>query len=125
VVRKKGGRNRRAHVNRLKFFDPMNSLEDPEVQITVEDDEPDIISQNPSNKDNNNEKNKEKQQQQKQQQQQPPQQLPYSPLDNKRITRSTTNKLPDQISRYSSYGNIQPYQEQNYILARFNIDKKN
>ena len=125
VVRKKGGRNRRAHVNRLKFFDPMNSLEDPEVQITVEDDEPDIISQNLSNKDNNNEKNKEKQQQQKQQQQQPPQQLPYSPLDNKRITRSTTNKLPDQISRYSSYGNIQPYQEQNYILARFNIDKKN
>ena len=61
----------------------MNSLEDPEVQITVEDDEPDIISQNLSKKDNNNEKNKEKQQQQKQQQQQPPQQLPYSPLDNK------------------------------------------
>ena len=77
-----------------------------------------------TNKDNNNEKNKEKQQQQQQQQQQLQQQLPYSPLDNKRITRSTTNKLPAQISRYSSYCDTQPYQGQNYVLASFNINKK-
>ena len=41
IVRKKGGRKRRAHVNRLKFYDPKNSSKDPEVKITIEDDEPD------------------------------------------------------------------------------------
>ena len=41
IVRKKGGRKRIAHINRLKFYDPQNSINDPEVKITVEDDEPD------------------------------------------------------------------------------------
>ena len=42
IVAKKGGRKRGAHVNRLKFFNPCDSSEDPEVKITVEDDEPDF-----------------------------------------------------------------------------------
>ena len=41
IVKKKGGRKRIAHINRLKFYDPQNSINDPEVKITVEDDEPD------------------------------------------------------------------------------------
>ena len=93
-------------------------MEDPAVQITLEDDEPDIISNEPTTQNKNNEQNQAKQQQQQQQQ------LPYSPSDNKRITRSTTNKLPAQISRYSSYCDTPPYQGQNYVLASFNIDKK-
>lgn len=43
LVRKKGGRVRKAHVNRLKFYDPKNSHEDPDIQISVEDDEEDNI----------------------------------------------------------------------------------
>ena len=39
IVRKKGGRNRTAHVNRLKFYDPKNSHKDPEVLISIEEDE--------------------------------------------------------------------------------------
>jgi hypothetical protein len=91
-------------------------LEDPAVQITLEDDEPDIISNEPTTQNKNNEQNQAKQQQQ--------QQLPYSPSDNKRITRSTTNKLPAQISRYSSYCHTPPHQGQNYLWASFGIDKK-
>ena len=41
IVRKKGGRPRKAHVNRLRYYDPINSPIDPEVNITVEDDIPD------------------------------------------------------------------------------------
>ena len=40
-VKKKGGQIRRAHVNRLKFYDPKNSHEDPTVQIQGQDDEED------------------------------------------------------------------------------------
>jgi hypothetical protein len=62
----------------------MNSLEDPAVQITLEDDEPDIISNEPTTQNKNNEQNQAKQQQ-------PQLQLPYSPSANKRISRGTTN----------------------------------
>ena len=41
IVRKKGGRKRGAHINRLKFYDPQNSINDPEVKITIEDNAPD------------------------------------------------------------------------------------
>jgi hypothetical protein len=41
VVRKKGGRKRRAHINRLKFYDPLNSLDDPSVLLSHEEDEED------------------------------------------------------------------------------------
>ena len=40
-MRKKGGRKKKAHVNRLKFYDPINSPNDPTVSITPDDDEPD------------------------------------------------------------------------------------
>ena len=42
TVAKKGGRKRRAHVNRLKFFNPSDSTDDPLVKISVEEDEPDM-----------------------------------------------------------------------------------
>ena len=39
LVRKKGGRKLKAHVNRLKFFDPINHHEAPEVYLSLEEDE--------------------------------------------------------------------------------------
>jgi hypothetical protein len=111
VVRKKGGRSRRAHVNRLKFFDPMNSLEDPAVHISIEDDEPDII-----NNDNQTSNKEIHQHDQTQQQQQP-----SSPPANQRITRSITNSLPAQISRYSSYNDTATNQGQNYEWASLDL----
>ena len=72
IVRKKGGRKRGAHINRLKFYDPQNSINDPEVKITVEDDEPD--------KEDTLQKEKEE--------------IKNKPdLENMRITRSRTKKL--------------------------------
>ena len=53
IVRKKGGRNRTAHVNRLKFYDPKNSHKDPEVLISIEEDENNQeISQDNKQEDN-------------------------------------------------------------------------
>ncbi len=48
IVRKKGGRTRKAHVNRLRYYDPTNSPNDPQVQITVEDDVEEIEQNKPS-----------------------------------------------------------------------------
>lgn len=90
IVRKKGGRNRKAHVNRLKFFDPMNSLEDPTVHISIEEDEPD-------NEEHNDPTNHEGQQHDKDQAIAPSQ----SP-GHKRVTRSKTNSLPTPIQRYAA-----------------------
>ena len=56
LVKKNGGKPRRAHVNRLKFYDPKNSHEDPSTQIGMDDDEPDArettINQHPIIKEN-------------------------------------------------------------------------
>ena len=75
LVRKKGGRERRAHVNRLKFYDPKNSHEDPDITISEEDDEEDkeesVTEPAPS------------------------------PDTNQRITRSKTNNLPSPINRFA------------------------
>ena len=76
MVRKKGGRERKAHVNRLKFYDPKNSHEDPEITIMEEDDEEDnedsVTKPDPG------------------------------PDTNQRITRSKTNNLPPPIDRFAS-----------------------
>jgi hypothetical protein len=76
LVRKKGGRERKAHVNRLKFYDPKNSHEDPETTIREEDDEEDkeeaVAEPTPS------------------------------PETYQRITRSKTNNLPPPIDRFES-----------------------
>ena len=69
------GRERKAHVNRLKFYDPKNSHEDPEITISEEDDEED--KQEPVKK---------------QVQVQNP---------NQRITRSKTKNLPPPINRFA------------------------
>jgi hypothetical protein len=90
----------------------MNSLEDPAVQISIEDDEPDIIDNEPTTHDENHKHDQAKQRQQ-----------PYSPSANKRITRSTTNSLPAQISRYSSYTDTKAHQGQNYEWANFDLEK--
>ena len=81
IVRKKGGRNRTAHVNRLKFYDPKNSNKDPEVNISVEEDEPanDILNDNLQSQKENDTKNK----------------IHKIPVhdDNMRMTRSKTKEL--------------------------------
>ena len=85
LVKKKGGRNRRAHVNRLKFYDPKNSHEDPTVKISIEEDKednPDDIITIPNDLQERNEDTTKN----------------YSG----RITRSKTNSLPQRISRYSA-----------------------
>ena len=88
VVRKKGGRPRRAHVNRLKFFDPLNSLEDPEVHISKDDDEKDQTDDNIQHTEYT----------QDQTSQNPTQHQPT----NTRVTRSKTCSLPSPIARYSA-----------------------
>ena len=75
MVRKKGGRVRRAHVNRLKFYDPKNSHEDPDITISVEDDEEDKPE--------------------------PVEKPIQAPKPNQRITRSKTRNLPPPIERFS------------------------
>ncbi len=55
IVRKKGGRQKKAHVNRLKFYDPINSPTDPTVSITPEDDEADVQPKISSEKNSNEE----------------------------------------------------------------------
>ena len=91
IVKKKGGRKRKAHVNRLKFYNPMDSKEDPLVKISMEDDEPDpkeeiqgnrVNQQINPQKDGNNNDQKE--------------------LQQGRITRSKTNSLPQQIPRFQA-----------------------
>ena len=91
LVKKKGGKNRRAHVNRMKFYDPKNSHDDPTVKISIEEDEednPDDIVTVPS----------------KMQEHSKDQNQMYSG----RITRSKTNSLPQRISRYSAASTIGP-----------------
>ena len=83
TVKKKGGRIRRAHVNRLKFYDPKNSHEDPTVHISVEEDEQDEIKSN-SHQPTKQEK------------------IINDTNQNMRMTRSKTSSLPPSISRYSS-----------------------
>ena len=75
LVRKKGGRVRKAHVNRLKFYDPKNSHKDPDISITVEDDEED--------------------------QPVPIKEQVQNPNPNQRVTRSKTKNLPPPIERFS------------------------
>ena len=78
IVKKKGGRKRRAHVNRLKFYDPKNSINDPEVKITIEDDEPDKeITEEKEEKEGSRTK----------------QETPRPILDNMRVTRSRTKSV--------------------------------
>ena len=91
IVRKKGGRKRKAHVNRMKFFDPLNSIDDPEVHISVDDEEdpqeeeandpisPDTMATPQTSKKENL----------------------ASPTPT-RVTRSKTNSLPSHIVKYSS-----------------------
>ena len=88
----------------------MNSLEDPAVHISIEDDEPDII-----NNDNQTSDRETHQQDQAQQQQQP-----SSPSSNKRITRSITDSLP-ALSRYSSSTDTATNQWQNYEWASYDL----
>jgi hypothetical protein len=103
IVRKKGGRKRGAHVNRLKFFDPLNSIEDPNVHIGLDDDEPDqssikMTTENDKENENTLEKvNEPEIQDPPTQKQQLSKELP-----NTRITRTKTNSLPKSISRYSA-----------------------
>ena len=87
IVRRKGGRKRKAHVNRLKFYNPMDSREDLLVKISIEYNEQDtnediqyVPDDDPQNDDNAN--NNQHYQ--------------------GRITRSKTNSQPQQISRFSS-----------------------
>ena len=81
LVKKNGqGKARKAHVNRLKFYDPKNSREDPAVHISDEDDEEDVKEQ---------EDVKE-----------PVNKTPFIPNPNQRITRSKTKNLPPPITRY-------------------------
>ena len=89
----------------------MNSLEDPAVHISIEDDEPDII-----NNDNQTSDKETHQQNQAQQRQQP-----SSPPSNKRITRSKTDSLPAPISRYSSSTDTATNQWQNYEWASYDL----
>ena len=92
VVHKKGGRTRRAHVNRLKFFDPLNSMEDPKVHISVDDDEKDQMDDDipPTG------------QVQDQTAQDPIEHHPSTTQINTRVTRSKTRSLPSPIDRYSA-----------------------
>jgi hypothetical protein len=91
TVKKKGGRIRRAHVNRLKFYDPKNSHEDPTVHISVEDDEQD----NHETKNNSHQPTKQEE-------------TLTDTNQNMRMTRSKTNSLPPSISRYSSTMSYRP-----------------
>ena len=93
IVRKKGGRKRGAHVNRLKFFDPLNSIEDPTVHISLDDDEPDQSSNNMPT---------EQVQEDQPQDPLPQQQQPSTTQANTRVTRSKTHSLPKPINRYSA-----------------------
>ena len=81
IVHKKGGRNRTAHINRLKFYDPKNSHKDPEVKISVEEDETihDTLKDNTEQKEQENTRDKTN----------------IIPInnDNIRITRSKTKAL--------------------------------
>ena len=86
TVRKKGGRIRRAHVNRLKFYDPKNSHEDPMVQIRGEDDEQDEQETDEQEKSINMNTS--------------PSHSKTNTDQNQRITRSKTHSLPQPISRY-------------------------
>ena len=79
TLRKKGGRLRRAHVNRIKFYDPLNSIEDPEVMVHPDSDEPD----SPQDKPQESKKTDKEDQ----------------IIENQRITRSKTKSLPKPIDR--------------------------
>ena len=86
IVKKKGGRQRKAHVNRLKFYNPMDSKEDPLVKLSIEDDEPD--TEEAVKKDNQGQQRKQHKQDEK--------------IYQGRITRSKTNSLPHKIPRFQS-----------------------
>ena len=94
IVKKQGGRKRKAHVNRLKFYNPMDPKEDPLVKISVEDDEKDPEENITHVGDD----------------QQNDPHIPFDIIQPKnntknyqgRITRSKTNSLPQQISRFHS-----------------------
>ena len=79
TLHKKGGRVRKAHVNRIKFYDPLNSIEDQEVMVSPEDDEPDH-DPDTEVKDNDNDNDN-------------------VVNDNQRVTRSKTHSLPKPINR--------------------------
>ena len=93
IVKKKGGRKRRAHVNRLKFYNPMDSQEDPLVDISIEDDEQDT-EDNIQDRNDNHHQNPHNQ---------PPKKDPNNITNyTGRITRSKTNSLPQQSPRFQS-----------------------
>ena len=81
IVRKKGGRNRTAHINRLKFYDPKNSHKDPEVKISLEEDEAILDTITDTTEENNKENTRNKRST-----------IPIN-KDNIRITRSQTQAL--------------------------------
>ena len=81
IVRKKGGRNRTAHINRLKFYDPKNSHKDPEVKISLEEDEAILDTITDTTEQNNKENTRNKRST-----------IPIN-KDNIRITRSQTQAL--------------------------------
>ena len=98
IVRKKGGRKRRAHVNRLKFYNPMDSQEDPLVDISIEDDEQETEDKTQHIQVNHH--------------QNPHNQSPKKdPNDitnySGRLTRSKTNSLPQQLPRFQSSATYQ------------------
>jgi hypothetical protein len=83
LVKKDGkGKARRAHVNRLKFYDPKNSHEDPAVHISCDDDEEDVEEQDDKSVE------------------EPTTKSPFTLNPNQRITRSKTKNLPPPITRY-------------------------
>ena len=85
-VRKKGGRIRRAHVNRLKFYDPLNSSDDKTVLLSLdEDDEEDPKENQTEDKPKVDDSN--------------PTQPSIVHSPDKRMTRSVTRSLPPPIKR--------------------------
>ena len=85
-VRKKGGRIRRAHVNRLKFYDPLNSSDDKSVLLSLDEDDEEDPEEN-QNEDKTKVNNSN------------PTQPPIVQNPDKRITRSATCSLPPPIKR--------------------------
>ena len=84
-VRKKGGRIRRAHVNRLKFYDPLNSSDDKSILLSLDEDE---IEEPKENEKTLNDLHSS--------------QRTAVQNPDRRITRSATRSLPPPINRLSA-----------------------
>ena len=84
-VRKKGGRIRRAHVNRLKFYDPLNSIDDKSILLSLDEDE---VEEPEENEKTLNDLHSS--------------QRTAVQNPDRRITRSATRSLPPPINRLSA-----------------------